>query len=191
MFQTSMGLSGSSWLLWMQGCGDLEWLERHNIITWRVFQPCRQFLLPLEHHLTLFYLRLQMNTNSDKYKFLSVGMPISQAPTCLIPTCLIPTLMLFSLVRWKGLCTKLDQETAFPDHWRSWNQFWCVYMSVVLVMLLAGLGNVTRHFYGIWAFICLRDIGNTRHSFMENQTVVKIKNPATTAKLLNHSNNKF
>lgn len=121
MFQTSMGLSGSSWLLWMQGCGDLEWLERHNIITWRVFQPCRQFLLPLEHHLTLFYLRLQMNTNSDKYKFLSVGMPISQAPTCLIPTCLIPTLMLFSLVRWKGLCTKLDQETAFPDHWRSWN----------------------------------------------------------------------
>jgi len=57
-------------------------------------------------------------------------------------------------------------------------------------MLLTSLDNVTWHFYGIWIFICLTDIGNTRHSFMENQTVVKTKSSATSAKLLNHSDNK-
>lgn len=177
-----MGLSGSLWLLWMQGCGGLEWLEKQNI-TWRVFHPCRQFLFPLEHLLTLFYLRLQINAISSLWECQFHKLPPGLFPAwCSSPW----SCEKVCAPNWtrKLLCLIIEGlEISFDV---------CTcQLSVVLVMLLTGLDNVTWHFYGIWVFICLRNIGNTRHSFMENQTVVKIKNSATRAKLLNHSNNKF
>lgn len=169
------------------GCKDMvtwnDWRGKNHLKKHLVFHPCRQFLLPLDSHLTLFYLRLQINTNSSVWECQFQKPPAGLFPSWCSSPWSCEKICAPNWIR-KLLCPISEGlEISFGV---------CTcQLSVLLVMLLTSLGNVTWHFYGIGVFICLRGIGNSRHSFMENQTVVKMKNSATSAKLLNHSNDKF
>lgn len=96
-------------------------------------------------------------------------------------------------LNWMGNLLYLGNNLL--DEWRFWINFgFSAYQLFVLLWSflqeLMSCDSIVWHFYGIRMLIFFIDVGNSRHCFMENQTVVKMKSSATSAQLLNHSDNR-
>lgn len=133
--------------------------------------------------LTWIYLRLQISTNISvwEYCWSSPKLPFSHLNSHLLDP--VNKLEL----NWMGNLLYLGNNLL--DEGRSWNisGFNTCQLFVLLwsfLQKLRSFDSVLWQFYGIRMLIFLIGTGDSRRCFMENQTVVKMKSSATSAKLL-------